>query len=358
MQAIVLGLLINLLAAQTPGAHKSDRERAGFTGNVRSVLMEVATVSRDGDRMVEGKRFGTWVTRYDERGNLTEMVLYDGSRVLSRTVYAYDADGSYTIKRYNAERTSSDNAAGNPPTPSPRVSHCAVKYDSDGNLVEETCVDADNKGQERTEYRFDKANHRLETIKSAADGKGRSHCVETMDEHGQTVAEECENNEPKAIATRTKATYSYEFDAQGNWIKRYGSAWQGNKEKMTFIGKDVVYRTISYDAAKDVHPDNGAKIVDVLPPGPMIIRKSGGVLQQSAIRRAEPRFPMGAPAGTVVVEITVDEKGKVIAARAISGPHELRGVSEEAARGWEFKPTTLSGVPVKVIGTITFNYNR
>jgi hypothetical protein len=47
----------------------------------------------------------------------------------------------------------------------------------------------------------------------------------------------------------------------------------------------------------------------------------------------------------------------VIKTRALSGPAELHGVSEEAARGWEFKPTTLSGVPVKVIGTITFNFN-
>jgi TonB family protein len=93
---------------------------------------------------------------------------------------------------------------------------------------------------------------------------------------------------------------------------------------------------------------------------PDIIRKSGGVLQGSAIRRAQPFYPPLAKAarvsGNVVVEVTVDETGDVMAARAVSGHPLMKDCAVAAARAWKFKPTELSGTPVKVIGTITFNF--
>ena len=96
------------------------------------------------------------------------------------------------------------------------------------------------------------------------------------------------------------------------------------------------------------------------PQPPKIIRKSGGVLQGSVTRRVEPSYPPLAKAarisGSVVVEVTVDEEGNVIAARAISGHPLLKDAAVEAAKGWTFSPTQLQGVPVKVIGTITFNF--
>jgi len=94
---------------------------------------------------------------------------------------------------------------------------------------------------------------------------------------------------------------------------------------------------------------------------PKIIRRSGGVLQESARKRVAPEYPPNAKAagvsGSVVVEILVDESGNVISARALSGHELLRDVAVAAARQWKFKPVKLSGVPVKVIGTLTFNFN-
>ena len=96
------------------------------------------------------------------------------------------------------------------------------------------------------------------------------------------------------------------------------------------------------------------------PEPPKIVRKSGGVLQGSATRRVTPTYPPLARAarvsGSVVVEVTVDESGNVMSARAVSGHPLLKDAAVAAARGWKFTPTQLSGVPVKVIGTITFNF--
>jgi len=89
-------------------------------------------------------------------------------------------------------------------------------------------------------------------------------------------------------------------------------------------------------------------------------RRPGGVLQDMAVTRVEPVYPPLAMAarvsGQVVVEVTVDEKGSVLSARAVSGHPLLKDSATSAAKGWEFLPTTLSGTPVKVIGTITFNF--
>ncbi|MGH9822859.1 MAG: TonB family protein, partial [Blastocatellia bacterium] len=93
---------------------------------------------------------------------------------------------------------------------------------------------------------------------------------------------------------------------------------------------------------------------------PKIIRKSGGALSASALKRVEPRYPEDAKAagikGAVIVEVTIDEEGKVIEGRPLSGQDALKQAAVDAARQWTFAPTTLSGVPVKVIGTITFNF--
>ncbi|MEK6321360.1 MAG: TonB family protein [Acidobacteriota bacterium] len=108
--------------------------------------------------------------------------------------------------------------------------------------------------------------------------------------------------------------------------------------------------TVRVDAAQDVRPEP-----------PRIIRKAGGVFQGSATRRVEPEYPPLAKAaritGSVVVEVTVDEDGNVFSARAISGHPLLKDVAVTAAKDWKFSPTMLSGVLVKVIGTITFNFN-
>ncbi len=91
-----------------------------------------------------------------------------------------------------------------------------------------------------------------------------------------------------------------------------------------------------------------------------LIRKSGGVLAESATHRVLPESPPLARAaritGSVVVEVTVDEAGDVISARAISGHPLLKDAAVNAAGQWHFTPTILSGVAVRVIGTLTFYF--
>jgi protein TonB len=87
---------------------------------------------------------------------------------------------------------------------------------------------------------------------------------------------------------------------------------------------------------------------------------SGGVLNGRAISKPAPAYPPIARAarasGVVIVAITVDEAGKVISAHAVSGPQLLMAAATSAAYQARFTPTMLSGQPVKVTGTISYNF--
>jgi TonB family protein len=87
---------------------------------------------------------------------------------------------------------------------------------------------------------------------------------------------------------------------------------------------------------------------------------SGGGLNGKAISLPKPPYQPVAKAakasGTVVVQVTVDENGNVISARAVSGHPLLQAAAVAAARAAKFSPTRLSGEPVKVTGVVTYNF--
>ena len=87
---------------------------------------------------------------------------------------------------------------------------------------------------------------------------------------------------------------------------------------------------------------------------------SGGVLNGKAISLPQPPYPPAARAvhasGAVNVQVTIDEKGNVTSASAVSGHPLLRAAATAAARQARFAPTKLSGTPVKVTGVIVYNF--
>jgi TonB family protein len=142
-----------------------------------------------------------------------------------------------------------------------------------------------------------------------------------------------------------------------------------NSQKYLSIDKDVL--TANLDGEQPSSPPD-----DMPPPPPPPNRPNSSppspnqpqsiqqlvdkVLEGNAITRVEAVYPptarmMGA-FGTVRVQITISEMGRVIDARAISGHQALRSAAVEAAYKWVFKPTTLNGAPIKVQGVLNFNF--
>ena len=85
---------------------------------------------------------------------------------------------------------------------------------------------------------------------------------------------------------------------------------------------------------------------------------SGGILNGKATSLPKPVYPPIAKSarasGTVVVQVTVDETGEVISARAVSGHPLLQAAAVQAAYQATFSPTRLNGQPVKITGTINY----
>jgi TonB family protein len=83
-------------------------------------------------------------------------------------------------------------------------------------------------------------------------------------------------------------------------------------------------------------------------------------LKELAIRLVTPVYPLVERQrnieGLVTVQITIDEEGKVISAKAISGPRGLRVASEEAARRSRFRSVLVNNKAVKATGFIVYNF--
>ena len=86
-----------------------------------------------------------------------------------------------------------------------------------------------------------------------------------------------------------------------------------------------------------------------------------GIVNGRATSLPKPDLPVAAKRanvlGTVSVQVTIDEKGNVISASAVSGNILLRAASESAAKSAKFTPTLLSGSPTKATGIINYNFS-
>ena len=82
------------------------------------------------------------------------------------------------------------------------------------------------------------------------------------------------------------------------------------------------------------------------------------MLNQKAIYMPQPEVPSGEASGVVLVQVLIDEQGSVIDARPVSGPQHLQAAAVNAARLARFAPTLMMGEPVKVSGTLSYNFAR
>jgi len=92
--------------------------------------------------------------------------------------------------------------------------------------------------------------------------------------------------------------------------------------------------------------------------GPLI----SGVLNMKILNDVLPTYPPKAKdkniQGRVEVQLLINEDGEVIFANPLSGPEDLWAESVQAAVGSRFKPSTLSGKPVKITGRVIFDFRN
>lgn len=93
-------------------------------------------------------------------------------------------------------------------------------------------------------------------------------------------------------------------------------------------------------------------------PVPQVVRKK--VINGEAVFLPKPPYPAMARQlkiqGVVSVQVLVDEAGRVVSAKAVSGNPFLVRDAQKAALQARFAPTLLGDQPVKVSGVITYNF--
>ena len=96
------------------------------------------------------------------------------------------------------------------------------------------------------------------------------------------------------------------------------------------------------------------------PPTPKRVVTTTRVLNSQAISLPKPPYPaiakQAGAQGPVNVQVLIDETGKVISAKAISGNPLLKTAAQQAAAQARFSPTILGDQAVKVSGVITYNF--
>ncbi|MDQ2974304.1 MAG: TonB family protein [Acidobacteriota bacterium] len=331
---------------------ESDRVRDGLVGPVRRVRTEIAKLSNESGKLLEGKHVvlevvaydikgnktenqyfpmaganltGKEVYKYDEKGNISEMTLVnaDGS-LLSKEVYKYEFDFAGNWNRMTTSVAVIE--AGKMSFEPNEITYRSIMYYLDENMMK--------MAQPVVQPAPMPANNVANTSVAVVNSETKNEAVASKPAVNNASASQKSAGLPSARVSSDKLNNMAEVDA-------------GNLRSNTSAQPPVV--------RLDSEPPPAAR------PKPILRPVTGGVLNGTAISLPAPMYPETARrlrmSGLVTVEVIVDETGKVISAQATSGPAALREVAAQAAMRAKFSPTKLSGQPVKVSGLITYKFS-
>jgi len=343
----------------------TDRDRDGLLGPVRRIRTETTKLTNKGGKPVEGQRqvletaaydlkggkvenayfpvaggatlTGREVYKYDDKGNISEMTLYnaDGS-LLSKEVYTYEYDyvGNWTKMTTSVAVVEGGKVSFEPT----EVTYRTISYYLDENLAK--MVQPPPANAAATTTTTPAANNSPATsnpVNAPATNKPAA---------GNATAPAQNNAAQKAAAippsTGVASLSKNTVAAPANTTSVPGGANSSNKPvQVVMEGEPPVSQ----------------------PPAPKPLMKpvSGGVLNGKAISMPAPEYPEMAKrmraTGLVTVDVVIDVNGKVISAKASGGNAVLQQAAVKAAYLARFSPTTLSGQPVKVSGVINYNFS-
>jgi len=96
------------------------------------------------------------------------------------------------------------------------------------------------------------------------------------------------------------------------------------------------------------------------PPPQAPVRVGGDIKEPKKIKDAKPVYPPLAQtakiSGIVIIEAIIAKDGSIRDAKILRGMPMLNDAALEAVRQWRYTPTTLNGVPVEVVMTVTVNF--
>ena len=307
----------------TAAGSENDRTRDGLLGPVRRIRTEVTKVST-----TEGK------------------VIENAKRVLLEAA-EYDLKGAKTVNQYFP-------VAGS--TPSGRE---VYKYDEKGNISEMTLMASDGSlvSKETYKYEYDSLGNWTKMTTSVAVVENGSITFEPVEVTYRTISYYLDarmTNLLQPTTTSASATTPVTAPANGANTNPKPSPQQTLMTPLQFSRRAPVTLTGSYGSpmfadVRNVSFTTNQKVpVDNAPPPPTPAPRapvSRGVLNGSALSLPPPIYPDNARRarveGAVEVEVVIDENGKVVSAKVVSGPAALRDSAVQAAQRARFTPTKL-----------------
>ncbi|MDT4898287.1 MAG: periplasmic protein TonB [Acidobacteriota bacterium] len=328
----------------------ADRDRDGLVGPVRRVRTETVKLANKGGKTVEGQRAVMEVVAYDIKGNKTENAYFPvaGATLTGKEVYKYDDKGNIVeMTQLNADGSLLSKEV------------YTYEFDNFGNWTKMTTsvavIESGKLSYEPTEVTYRMISYYLDEATLA---RMTQPAATAPAPSGVTAAQQNSSAVPQASKPITNAAQLASVAAN----KSAAPLPSGASLVKTNMGtSDSALRMLG-----NVASNSAVKIEDEPPPvakaapKPLLKPITGGVLNGKALVLPKPGYPSAAKSarlsGIVVVEVVIDESGKVIAAKASSGHSLLRQAAVQAAQGARFSPTLLSGQPVKVSGEINYNF--
>jgi len=268
MKTCLIALTLVTLLFRPELAKKTDREQERLIGPVKTVLIELTTISNKDGKWVESSRIPWLSNTFDLKGNkIQEDQLYEDVSLNFKSIFNYDADGKlrdgieYDYKdvptfRWVYTHDPVQNQIEETRTEMNGVVFLKTlyTYDKNGNLVEELHRQIHSTKDFKWVYLYDaqgrKTEERFYLVQSQGlpdEGVGVStldfKTVYHYDAKGN-VTEETRFDAAGAI--KFKKQYTYKFDSVGNWISQTAEEWVTRSGKPALEPTGVTYRTFEY----------------------------------------------------------------------------------------------------------------
>jgi protein TonB len=372
----------------------SDREQDGLAGPVRRVKTETSKIAVKNGKPVEGARAvletttydqkgnrvdnayfleaggtltGKEVYKYDDRGNIVEMTLHnaDGS-LLAKEVYAYEFDA---VGNWVKMTTSVAIIEGGKVTFEPsEVTYRSISYFLDEGMLAKMSQPAS--AAPAASPTAPATNSAAAASQPAANMTTQPAASNASATPNSLAAQP--KPTPAASSTSTRPVQQAATQPQQQPAVKPAEKPAANRAvpvSVASLDKGVTPVTNAAVPMSNASAESGGgpvvKAESEAPAAPPVRTGplkpiSGGILNGRATSLPAPTYPEMAKraraSGLVEVEVVIDVTGKVISAKSTKGHSLLMQAAEQAAKQARFTPTLLSGQPVRVTGTITYNF--
>jgi hypothetical protein len=261
----LLALLSAFISVGSTAQVVTDRQAEGLTGNVKTLVSEGAVLEGKPGKWKELRRVRDSTTVWDKEGYEIERVIGASDKPFMKLVASHDAKQKIRIeKRYDLYLNDSSrprgvvhDAQGKPmqsPLPPAKTQEPSVvikeilyKYDDDGNLSEKLIYEMQQgkkKFYVRRVYLWDADGKPKEEQWYDESGKPTRKFVYKYDLQGNEIEHIIIEGKNKIIS---RTTYSeYQFDSQGNWIRRVNHEDYLNSIDMRIKNTTISYRQFTY----------------------------------------------------------------------------------------------------------------